>query len=118
MVKRFDKGVVGFPLVEWGVTESDALRYCRKRGYDWGGLYDIFPRVSCFCCPLKSLRELRRLRQHFPDLWAKMLAWESQMKTPEARRYKHTATVSDLDARFARETGLLELIKQDALGVT
>ena len=37
-----------YPLVEWGMTEADCLRYCKARGFDWGGLYDIFRRVSCW----------------------------------------------------------------------
>lgn len=31
-----------YPLVEWGMTESDCLTYCKERGFDWDGLYDIF----------------------------------------------------------------------------
>ena len=42
-----------YPLVDWGMTEADCLRYCRERGFDWGGLYDVFRRVSCWCCPLQ-----------------------------------------------------------------
>ena len=34
-----------YPLVDWGMTEADCLRYCRERGFDWGGLYDVFRRV-------------------------------------------------------------------------
>ena len=41
-----------FPLNEWGWTEADCLNYCYSFGYDWGGLYKIFNRVSCWCCPL------------------------------------------------------------------
>lgn len=43
------------PLVDWGMTEADCLEYCYSKGYDWGGLYNIFDRVSCWCCPLQSL---------------------------------------------------------------
>lgn len=53
-----------YPLVEWGMTEVDCLQYCKKHGFDWGGLYDIFRRVSCWCCPLQPLSELRKLRIH------------------------------------------------------
>ena len=35
-----------YPLVEWGMTEADCLAYCKERGFDWDGLYDIFHRVS------------------------------------------------------------------------
>lgn len=27
-----------FPLIEAGMTEKDALKYCYDRGFDWGGL--------------------------------------------------------------------------------
>lgn len=37
-----------YPLVEWGMTEKDCLAYCYERGFDWGGLYEIFNRVSCW----------------------------------------------------------------------
>jgi len=103
MVKRADK--VRFPLIEWDMTEADALAYCRSLGFDWGGLYEVFPRVSCFCCPLQSLGELRKLRRHFPDLWARMLTWESQMngRAWDDRRFHHSRTVHDLEAKFAEE---------------
>lgn len=92
-----------YPLVEWGVTEADALAYCQKRGFTWGGLYESFSRVSCYCCPLQGLDELRTLRRNFPDLWQRMLEMESWF--PEGywgRRFNHS-TVSGLDARFAAE---------------
>ena len=53
-----------YPLVEWGMTEQDCLSYCYRRGFNWGGLYEIFSRVSCWCCPLQSLEELRKLYRH------------------------------------------------------
>lgn len=37
-----------YPLVDWHMTEADCLAYCRERGFDWDGLYDIFSRVSCW----------------------------------------------------------------------
>lgn len=48
------------PLVEWGWDEAHCLQYCYDHGFDWGGLYEIFHRVSCWCCPLQSLKELRQ----------------------------------------------------------
>jgi len=65
-------GPVRYPLIEWGMTEKDCLEYCLGL-YDWGGLYDHFARVSCFCCPLQRHGELRILRKHYPDLWTRML---------------------------------------------
>lgn len=93
---------IRYPLVEWGVTEADALAYCRERGYHWDGLYDVFGRVSCFCCPLQSLAELRKVRRHFPDLWTQMLDMDRRIPGHNYGFY-HYATVEDLDRRFAEE---------------
>ena len=27
------------PLIDWGWTEADCLKYCYEAGFDWGGLY-------------------------------------------------------------------------------
>ena len=40
-----------YPLVEWGITETQVLQLCYNRGYDWGGLYEIYRRASCWCFP-------------------------------------------------------------------
>ena len=88
-----------YPLVEWGMTEADCLDYCRERGFDWDGLYDIFHRVSCWCCPLQSYDELRRLRAHFPDLWKQLMEWDQQTWRTFLKHY----SVQQLDTRFAFE---------------
>ena len=66
------------PLVEWGWDEARALSYCYAKGSDWEGLYEIFSRVSCWCCPLQSLAELRKLREHFPELWRHLKDLDAQ----------------------------------------
>ena len=99
-----------YPLVEWGMTEADCLQYCRKRGFDWDGLYDIFKRVSCWCCPLQSLEELRKLRRHFPNLWEKL----QYMDEHTWRQYRKDYSVHQLEQRFRLEE---EWIK-DGLPIT
>ena len=54
---------------ELGWGELDSLRYCKSLGYDWGGLYDVFVRVSCFCCPKGGKTKRRLIQQHYPELW-------------------------------------------------
>lgn len=88
-----------YPLVDWGMTETDCLAYCRERGFDWDGLYDIFSRVSCWCCPLQSLEGLRKLRRHFPELWEKLRYMDSHTWRKFTKRY----TVEQLEIRFAFE---------------
>ena len=67
-----------YPLVEWGWTEKDCLEYCYSKGFDWGGLYKYFKRVSCWCCPLQCMDDLRQLWKHFPHLWAKLQEWQDK----------------------------------------
>lgn len=93
-----------YPLVQWGWTEKDAIQYCLDSGYDWEGLYDIFDRVSCWCCPFKSLEELRKLRLHFPVLW-----WRLQtLDDITWRQFRADYSVRDLNRRFALEDALSE----------
>jgi len=91
-----------FPLQEWGITEKDALEYCYNKGYNWDGLYKLFRRVSCYCCPLQRIDELRTLRKHFPDLWKKMLEMD-QARPEHNRGFKGYKTVKDLEMRFYYE---------------
>jgi len=94
------------PLRDWGVTEAQALEYCRGKGLDWGGLYDLWPRVSCFCCPLQSLDSLRRLRRHRPELWAAMLEWSEALcrVLPHACNFgARGEPLETVEARFAAE---------------
>ena len=91
------------PLVEWNWTEADAMAYCRAHGYDWEGLYDIFARVSCWCCPLQHYDELRKLRKHFPDLWQRLI----ELDAKQWQTYVHGYRVPEFELRFALEDALI-----------
>ena len=97
-----------YPLVEWGWTEADCLQYCYDRGFDWGGLYKVFNRVSCWCCPLKSLKELQALRENFPELWAKLEQWQTQTW----RSFRSDYSVLELEAKFGQEDGKVGRFQQ------
>lgn len=91
------------PLVDWNMTEADCLQYCYDRGYDWSGLYEHFKRVSCWCCPLQSLSELRQLYRHHPDLWKKLKDWDSRTW----RKFRADHSVEELEKRFNLENEYL-----------
>ncbi|MEE0681943.1 MAG: hypothetical protein ACLVML_01360 [Candidatus Gastranaerophilaceae bacterium] len=78
------------------MTEKDCLSYCYKRGFSWGGLYELFDRVSCWCCPLQGLAELRKLYEHFPDLWRQLEKWDETTW----RQFRADYSVRELAARF------------------
>lgn len=106
--KNLKKVQVRYPLIEWDIDEPTALEICLKHGFDWGGLYGIFKRVSCFCCPLQRFGELKKVRKHFPELWQQMLEWDDSVPGHN-RGFKDYATVHDLELRFAEEDRHLRL---------
>ena len=97
-----------FPLIEWGVTEKDALAYCLSKGFSWGGLYNHFSRVSCFCCPFKKIGDYRKIRKHYPELWRQMLAFDRLLVSPN-RGFCGIRTVHNLDSKFAEEDRQMSL---------
>lgn len=94
-INKIDK----HPLVDWNWTESDALKYCYDHGFDWDGLYKIFERVSCWCCPLQSLHDLRGLWKNFPTLWNELIELDGKTW----RRFRADYSVAQLTARFELE---------------
>ena len=96
-----------YPLVEWGITEAQALQICYDRGFDWGGLYEIYHRASCWCCPLQRIDELRKLRRHHPELWTRLRDMDDRARTMfgpgPLGQFKQNWSVARLEERFARE---------------
>ncbi len=90
-----------YPLVEWGITEAQALQACYDRGFDFGGLYEIYHRASCWCCPFQRIDELRKLRKHHPELWEKLLELDrralAQFGTGPLGQFKQNWSVKRLD---------------------
>lgn len=95
-----------YPLIEWGVTESEALTYCYERGFDWGGLYELKNRVSCWCCPLQSLQDLRVLRETHPRLWDEL----QLMDKYTFNQFRIDYSADDLERRFADEEKQMEMV--------
>ena len=96
-----------YPLVDWGVTEAQALQGCYDRGFDFGGLYEIYHRASCWCCPFQRIDELRKLRKHHPELWAKLIELDrrarAQFGPGPLGQFKKNWSVDRLEERFATE---------------
>ncbi|WP_347563700.1 hypothetical protein [Pseudoflavonifractor sp. 524-17] len=96
-----------YPLVEWNITEAQALQICYDQGFDFGGLYEIYHRASCWCCPLQRTGELRKLRRHHPELWARLLDMDRRARAMfgpvPLGQFKQNWSTAELEARFARE---------------
>jgi len=104
--KRIKKTIgYNYPLVDWKVTEEDALKYCYDKGFDWGGLYEKYNRVSCWNCPLQSLKDLKALWLYFPEYWKRLLKMQEQSKWQFRKDY----TLEELDERFTREESYYQM---------
>ena len=100
-IKRKKHTDIRYPLIEYGYTEQMCLDYCKKIGYTWGGLYDWNKRVSCWCCPLQSISQLRYLRKYKPELWDRLLDMDA-LTINHPYQYKEVGVLA-LDARFTLE---------------
>ena len=88
------------PLVDWEWDEATALQYCYDKGYDWEGTYEIFDRVSCWCCPLQPLKDLKGLWKNFPELWNEL----KEMDNQTWRQFRADYSVEELELRFKFES--------------
>lgn len=98
-----------YPLYLLEITEQQALDYCYSKGFDWEGLYKKFHRVSCYCCPLSRLEELRTVYSEFPDLWADM----KELDKHSFRTFKYKTTLKQLENRFSKEVKQLNLFNKE-----
>ena len=95
-IKKNAERNIQYPLYDWGITEAMALEYCYSKGFDWGGLYRQFRRVSCWCCPLQPLKELYSLYMNYPELWAQLMEMDKYSKYS----FKADYTLTQLEKRF------------------
>jgi 3'-phosphoadenosine 5'-phosphosulfate sulfotransferase (PAPS reductase)/FAD synthetase len=88
-----------YPLIEWGITGKDALQYCYDKGFDWSELYEKFYRVSCWCCPLSRIGELKTLYKEFPELWKKL----KKMDKKSSKKFRSDYSLDQLEDKFEFE---------------
>ena len=96
---------IAMPLVELQITEGMALKYCYDRGFDWGGLYTHFDRVSCWCCPLANQRELFMLYHFYPDLWEQL----KDMDSRSWNQFKRDYSVLELEEKFRKMKPVMQV---------
>jgi len=103
--------ITKYPLIEWGWTNADALEYCYKNGFDWDGLYKTNSRVSCYLCPLQSLKELENLYNEHPALWKKM----KRLDKMSQRRFRADYSLYQLNKKFEWKNRQIDLFRTKAV---
>jgi 3'-phosphoadenosine 5'-phosphosulfate sulfotransferase (PAPS reductase)/FAD synthetase len=91
-----DGRVIRYPLIDWKMTEQDNLEYCYSKGFDWDGLYEKMSRVSCYCCPLSRIGELKIVHKEYPELWKKM----KKLDNKSYRKFRSDYSLTQLEDKF------------------
>jgi len=100
-----------YPLVEWGITEKQALEYCYSKGFDFGGIYNRISRTSCYCCPLVGIDKLRAIYTYYPELWEKI----KEMESKTWRKFKLDLSIFEIEKKFELEKNNGKLFHYDAI---
>jgi hypothetical protein len=82
--EEFTKGLIRFPLVERRIKRQEAIRIVELNGWPTP------PRSKCYMCPNQTDSEWENLRNHYPEDFAKAVAFEKefQLLDPEAWLHK------------------------------
>lgn len=95
-------------LVKYGFTQKMARDLCKERGL-LSPIYGFTKRGGCFFCPNASDGELRNLRKHHPDLWAKLMEIQMNPNIVRPGKFRVEEGLQDIDRRFALEDSQITL---------
>lgn len=87
------------PLVEAGWTEQRCREWCEDNDL-LSPIYTDSTRGGCWFCPNQTIRQLRHLRQNYPEIWALMLKWD---KDSPVCFTSNRLRIEDYDRRFQLE---------------
>lgn len=87
------------PLVECGITETQAFDVCRSRGLLSPGYNGGRERLGCWFCHNQRVGELKRLYYDYPELWDKL----AKLDRDSPVTFKPGKTLADFGRRFSLE---------------
>lgn len=85
-----------YPLVDWGVTESDCIEYLKERDM-LNPLYERFDRLGCWLCPKQSISSLESLYFYYPELWEKLKQYEKD----DPNGFRPDINLGEFEKRFS-----------------
>lgn len=87
---------VKYPLVEYGITNDDALELCYNYGFDFGGLYENHSHINCWLCPLQRNSELEWLYNNDIDKWNYLI----KLQRLTYGTFNNNHTIYDIEKKF------------------
>jgi 3'-phosphoadenosine 5'-phosphosulfate sulfotransferase (PAPS reductase)/FAD synthetase len=100
--KRIDRNTAKgkiLPLVDYGITETEAFEICRKSDLLSPAYNGGRERLGCWFCQNQRIGELRRLRAEYPALWEKLMALDRDSPVT----FKPRQTLRYFEERFENE---------------
>lgn len=88
-----------YPLIDWGWTEQDCMRYLESKDLVNVLYTEEVTRTGCWWCPKQSLGAWRSLYKNHRDKFNQVTAWEDQLGRPITPNY----STKDLASRFEKE---------------
>jgi 3'-phosphoadenosine 5'-phosphosulfate sulfotransferase (PAPS reductase)/FAD synthetase len=83
---NWENGTKIYPLVVWGIKESDVNPVLKERGM-FNPLYNHYTRTGCWACPKQGIKDLAILKENYPDLWLKLEEMEKPFTKENTANY-------------------------------
>ena len=94
--KLYSSFDVEYPLVDAGITSSQALEICYDYGFDFGGVYEHHSHYNCWLCPLQKKMELYSIYKDYPHYWEQL----RQMQHKTHGYYQNGKTIFEYEKEF------------------
>ena len=96
---------VRYPLVERCLDKADCLRLAKEQGWPQP------PRTSCWMCPSMADAEWVDMRDHWPEDWARAVAFERELqkKDPAVSLHRQMIPLADVTFNSERPTNQRKL---------
>jgi 3'-phosphoadenosine 5'-phosphosulfate sulfotransferase (PAPS reductase)/FAD synthetase len=101
------------PLAQFGYTERNCYEICEELGLLSPIYTSHLDRGGCWFCPKQRISELKKLKTEYPELWEKMMEWESAWEAKGAKEgsFLTRYTLRYFDERFDAEESQISLLE-------
>lgn len=98
-----------FKLINPNIAEGRSKAYCiewlSRRGWAIGRLYTAgLIKPGCWCCRNRNIKELKLIKQEWPEIWQKLHQLEKLIKEPYYRTPRGWALLQDVNYKATKFT--------------
>lgn len=98
-----------FKLINPNIAEGRSKAYCvewlSRRGWAIGRLYTAgLIKPGCWCCRSRNIKELKLIKQEWPEIWQKLHQLEKLIREPYYRTPRGWALLQDVNYKATKFT--------------